>query len=196
VCACSPNSVCSAKGLPVLNERASVASTSTFTSLRLSSLATSAGWLLMVASSSADNSTRHTARCVKVANRDFWDFGWRCAHGAVTRRPPVPLDTMIPHNEGYACDVGVWGLSIVQGPFSVAPCQTLALRFAVAVGGAGMRTGSEEDVRGSVHGPLGVEVLDQLAHVVNAGLHEVDGLQVGLRLAALADAFHHCGAWE
>jgi hypothetical protein len=39
-----------------------------------------------------------------------------------TRWNPIPV--------GYACDVGVWGLSIVQGPFSVAPCQTLALRFA------------------------------------------------------------------
>jgi hypothetical protein len=27
---------------------------------------------------------------------------------------------------GYTYDVGVWDLSIVQGPFSVAPCQTLA----------------------------------------------------------------------
>jgi hypothetical protein len=27
---------------------------------------------------------------------------------------------------GYASDVGVWDLSIVQGAFSVAPCQTLS----------------------------------------------------------------------
>jgi hypothetical protein len=26
---------------------------------------------------------------------------------------------------GYAYDVGVWDLSIMQGPFAVAPCQTL-----------------------------------------------------------------------
>jgi hypothetical protein len=61
----------------------------------------------------------------KVANRDVRGFGWGIAHGAVTRRPPVSLDTMVPRNGGYAYDVGVWELSIVQGPFSVAPCQTL-----------------------------------------------------------------------
>jgi hypothetical protein len=49
------------------------------------------------------------------------------AHAAVSRRPPIPLDTTVTRTEGYAYDVGVWGLSIVQGPFSVAPCQT---RFA------------------------------------------------------------------
>jgi hypothetical protein len=35
-----------------------------------------------------------------------------------------------PCTGGYTYDVGVWALSIVQGPFSVAPCQTLALRSA------------------------------------------------------------------
>jgi hypothetical protein len=35
---------------------------------------------------------------------------------------------MVPRTEGYT--YGVWDLSLVQGPFSVAPCQTLALRFA------------------------------------------------------------------
>jgi hypothetical protein len=41
--------------------------------------------------------------------------------------PPISLYTVIAPGT-YA--VGVWDLSIVQGPFSVAPCQTLALRFA------------------------------------------------------------------
>jgi hypothetical protein len=31
---------------------------------------------------------------------------------------------MVPRTEGYTYDVGVWALSIVQGPFSVAPCHT------------------------------------------------------------------------
>ena len=66
----------------------------------------------------------------KVANRNSWDFGWEIAHAAVTRRPPVSLYAMVPRTGGYAYDVGVWDLSIVQGPFSVAPCQTLALRLA------------------------------------------------------------------
>jgi hypothetical protein len=51
------------------------------------------------------------------------------AHGAVSRRPPVSLDTMVPRTGGYACDVGVWNLSIVQGPFSVAPSQTISLSY-------------------------------------------------------------------
>jgi hypothetical protein len=68
----------------------------------------------------------------KVANRDGRDFGWEVAHGAVTRRPPISLDTMVARTGGYTRDVGVWDFSIVQGPFSVAPCQTLAVRFATA----------------------------------------------------------------
>ena len=31
-----------------------------------------------------------------VANRDLRDFGWEIAHGAVTRRPPISLYTMLP----------------------------------------------------------------------------------------------------
>jgi hypothetical protein len=52
------------------------------------------------------------------------DFGWGIAHGAVTRRPSISPYTMAPRTGGYAYDFGVWDLSIVQGPFSVAPCQT------------------------------------------------------------------------
>jgi ABC-type sulfate/molybdate transport systems ATPase subunit len=37
---------------------------------------------------------------------------------------------MVQRTEGYPYDVGAWDLSIIQGPFSVAPCQTLASRFA------------------------------------------------------------------
>jgi hypothetical protein len=62
----------------------------------------------------------------KVANRNGRGFGWEIAHAAVTRRPPVSLDTMVPRTGGYTYDVGVWDWSIVHGPFSVAPCQTLA----------------------------------------------------------------------
>jgi hypothetical protein len=66
----------------------------------------------------------------KVANRDGRGFGWEVAHEAVSRRPPVCLYTMVPRTGGYAYDVGVWDLSIVQGPFSVAPCRTLFATFA------------------------------------------------------------------
>jgi hypothetical protein len=50
--------------------------------------------------------------------------GGRSLMGAVTRRPPVSLDAVVPPTGGYAYDVKVWDLSIVQGPFSVGPCQT------------------------------------------------------------------------
>jgi hypothetical protein len=50
-------------------------------------------------------------------------FGWGIAHGAVTRRPPVPLDTMVARTHMHTHAVGVWDLSIVQGPVSVAPWQ-------------------------------------------------------------------------
>jgi hypothetical protein len=57
----------------------------------------------------------------KVANRNGVSGG---THATVSRRPPISLHTIVPRTGGYAHDVGVWDLSIVQGPFSVAPCQT------------------------------------------------------------------------
>jgi hypothetical protein len=32
----------------------------------------------------------------REANRDYGDFGWEIAHGAVTRRPPISLYTLVP----------------------------------------------------------------------------------------------------
>jgi hypothetical protein len=66
----------------------------------------------------------------KSLNRNGRGFGWGIAHAAVSRRPPISLDTIVPRTGGYTYAVGVWDLSIVQGPFSVAPCQTLESRFA------------------------------------------------------------------
>jgi hypothetical protein len=66
----------------------------------------------------------------KVANRSVWGFGWEIAHAAVSRRPPIFLSTMVPRTHMYTYAANVWDLSIVQGPFSVAPCQTQTLRFA------------------------------------------------------------------
>jgi hypothetical protein len=56
--------------------------------------------------------------------------GGRSLTGPFRDARRFPSDMMVPRTGGYAYDVGVWDLSIVQGPFSVAPCQTLELRFA------------------------------------------------------------------
>jgi hypothetical protein len=47
-------------------------------------------------------------------------------------RQDFPLQDGIPYSH-VRRGAGVWDLSIVQGPFSVAPCRALALRFAMAV---------------------------------------------------------------
>jgi hypothetical protein len=60
--------------------------------------------------------TWHTAM-QKVAG-----FRWEIAHEAVSRRPPIPLDTVVARTEGYTHAANVWALSLVPGPFSVAPC--------------------------------------------------------------------------
>jgi hypothetical protein len=52
------------------------------------------------------------------------DFGWEIAHAAVSRRPPIPLCTVVARTHMYTYAARVWRLSIVQGPFSVAPCRT------------------------------------------------------------------------
>jgi hypothetical protein len=69
----------------------------------------------------------------KAANRNMWDSGWEMSSRAVTPRPPISRDAMAPRTEGFTYDVGVWDSSIVQGPFSVAPCQTLRYQYLPAV---------------------------------------------------------------
>jgi hypothetical protein len=56
------------------------------------------------------------------------------SHGAVSRRPPTSLDTLVARTHMYTYAANVWDLSIVQGPVSVAPRQTLPFRFRIAVG--------------------------------------------------------------
>jgi hypothetical protein len=65
----------------------------------------------------------------KVANRNVWDFGWEIAHGAFRDARRFPSTRWYPCSGGYTYAAKVWDLSIIQGPFSVAPCQPLALRF-------------------------------------------------------------------
>ena len=59
-----------------------------------------------------------------VANRNGRDFGGEIAHAAVSRRPPIPLYTIVARTHMYTYAANVWELSLVQGAISVAPCQT------------------------------------------------------------------------
>jgi hypothetical protein len=54
------------------------------------------------------NAASGIQRDAKVANRNVRDFGWEIAHGAVTRRPPISLDTTVPRTVDNTHDVGVW----------------------------------------------------------------------------------------
>jgi hypothetical protein len=56
-----------------------------------------------------------------IANRNVRGE-WEIAHeAAVSRHPPISLDTIVARTRGYTYDATVWDLSLVQGPFSVAP---------------------------------------------------------------------------
>jgi hypothetical protein len=39
-------------------------------------------------------------------------------------------DTIVARTKGYTYDAKVWALYLVEGPFSVAPCQTTLVRIA------------------------------------------------------------------
>ena len=60
----------------------------------------------------------------KVANRNARDFRWEVAPAAVSQRPPISLSGIVARIQGCTCGATVWALSLVQGPFPVAPCQT------------------------------------------------------------------------
>ena len=45
-------------------------------------------------------------------------------------RPPISFARTVARTEGCTYDANVWELSLVQGAFSVAHCQTLIARFA------------------------------------------------------------------
>jgi hypothetical protein len=66
--------------------------------------------------------------CVKVANRTSRDFGWESS--SRDARPTPSYNTSVSRTEGYMYAAKVRALSVVQGPFSVAPCQALIIRFA------------------------------------------------------------------
>jgi hypothetical protein len=47
----------------------------------------------------------------KNANRNVGVFGWEIAHEAVSRRPPIPLYTIVARYHMYTHDADVWDLS-------------------------------------------------------------------------------------
>jgi hypothetical protein len=61
----------------------------------------------------------------KVANRNGRGFGWKIAHAAVSRRPRISPEIVVSRTRMYTYDATVCDSSIVQGPVSVAPCQTI-----------------------------------------------------------------------
>ena len=55
---------------------------------------------------------------------DDWGIGWEII-SPVSRHPTIPLSGIVARTEGDAYAAKVWAPSLVQGPFSVAPCRTL-----------------------------------------------------------------------
>jgi hypothetical protein len=55
----------------------------------------------------------------EIANRNARGLGWEVAHAAVSRRPPIPLATIVARTHIYTHAASVWDSSLVQGPFSV-----------------------------------------------------------------------------
>ena len=86
---------------------------------------------------------------------------------------------MVPRTGGYAYDVGVWDLSIVQGPVSVAPCQTLALRFATF---ASLQQGSRGEAAEASHqaafGAFVQAMLGDLLYLLQDSLDRLASIKV------------------
>jgi hypothetical protein len=51
------------------------------------------------------------------------DFGWEIAHGAVSRRPPISLFTIVARTGGYTHAASVWDTSLVQDQFLSPPAK-------------------------------------------------------------------------
>jgi hypothetical protein len=64
----------------------------------------------------------------QVANRNVGI--WEIAHATVSRRPLIPLHTIVARIEGFTHDAHVWDFSLGQGPFFVTPVPRPVFRFA------------------------------------------------------------------
>jgi hypothetical protein len=76
-----------------------------------------------------------TCACVRPRSDESCESSGVAGGRSLTRpfrdaRPIPSPGRIVARTEGYTYAASVWDLSIVQGPFSVAPRQTLALRFA------------------------------------------------------------------
>jgi hypothetical protein len=72
-------------------------------------------------------------RATRTANRTNREASGRAhAHAAVSWHPPNPSALVVARTEGctYLYAARVWAVSLDQGPFSVAPCQTHIVRLA------------------------------------------------------------------
>ena len=75
----------------------------------------------------ASSCGERTAYSDGKANRTGRDFGWEMISRG---RFATPTQSNVARTGGYTLDANKWALCLVQGPFSVAPCQTLIDRFA------------------------------------------------------------------
>ena len=73
----------------------------------------------------------------RVANRYVKDFGWEMADEAVSRRPPISLDTIVALTHMYTYAESF--CPSFKGRFFVAPCQnhSVPIRFLHRCTGAG-----------------------------------------------------------
>jgi hypothetical protein len=128
-------------------------------------------------------------------------FGWETLTAAVSRRPPISLYTMAPPVPAYrGLHDGVWDLSIVQGPFSVAPCQPLSVtirnifhRFTSPWGKPRSQTGLIRhplNPSSRVHSPLDVRCGVEWTRCLRARQQLCVGESV--RVTAHRAALHRC----
>jgi tRNA-binding EMAP/Myf-like protein len=79
---------------------------------------------MLLAASDADHTT---VQLVRPPYSDSFDANRLGVRGraalSVSRRSPNRPNTLVARTEGYTYAAKVWALCLVQGPFSVAPCQ-------------------------------------------------------------------------
>jgi hypothetical protein len=94
-------------------------------------------------------------RCTQVANRNVRISGGRSRTRPFTRPPPpISLHTIVARTRTYTYAAKVWDPSIVQGPFSVAPCNVVLRRTCTAVQSTRTGTRASAGARAAARGVL------------------------------------------